>query len=168
MAQRYPYKYRNHTVFFDGQNWAGDAMEVSPPEPTIQKADHRAAGMDAPAPVDMGMEAMSASASFTSWSDGIVTLLGKRARMTFRPAHATVGGLDDAVGYVMTIGGLWTKTSVGELKPGNDAPLKVECAVDFYRLEREGVVLYDIDVEAGKRIIDGVDQVGAIRSAMGF
>ncbi|MGR3435280.1 MAG: phage major tail tube protein [Shimia sp.] len=166
--QQYPYKYRNHAVFHDGLNYVGDAMEVTPPVPTIQEADHRAAGMDGVAPVDMGLEKMTASAKFTSWGAALVTLLGTRDRMTFRPAHAKVGGMEDAVGYVMTIGGLWTKTDFGELKPGNDAPMTLTCSVDFYKLEREGEELFHIDVEAGIRRINGTDQVAAIREAMGY
>ncbi len=74
----------------------------------------------------------------------------------------------NAEAYVSTMGGRFTVTNFGDLKPGGDTPLKLTLEVDYFRMVLDGDVLFEIDVEAGKRIIGGVDQLAEIRAAMGI
>jgi len=40
--------------------------------------------------------------------------------------------------------------------------------VDYYRLEKDGEELWEIDIENGVRVIGGVDQLAELRRAMGI
>jgi len=164
---QYPRTIRNFNAFIDGVSYAGRAIEAKLPELKLQLASHRAGGMDAPVAVDMGMEALRAEVTLIEWPPELVKMFGTRQRMTLRPA--AMGEHDfSADAYVATIGGRWSVTNFGDLKPGSDAPLKLTLEADYYRLVKDGDELFEIDVEAGKRVIGGVDQLGGIRRAMGF
>jgi len=162
----YPRTIRDFIGFVDGVGYAGIILEAKLPELKLLIANHRAGGMDAPAPQDMGMEAMQAEITSAEWTEELVTLVGTRKRLVLRPGAK---GQQDFVAdsYIATIGGLWSATKFADLKPGSDVPLTLSLEVDYFRLEKDGKVLVEIDVEAYKRIINGVDQLASIRQAMG-
>jgi len=165
--QQYPRTIRNFNAFIDGVSYAGRALEAKLPELKLQTANHRGGGMDAPIAIDMGMEAMTAEVTLAEWPPELIKMFGSRQRMVLRPvAQGEHDATADA--YVGTIGGRWSVTNMADLKPGSDVPLKLTLAVDYYQLEKDGEELVLIDVEAGKRIIGGVDQLAAQRAAMGF
>lgn len=164
---QYPRTIRNFGAFVDGVSYAGRVTEGKLPEVKLQTAAHRGAGMDGPAAIDMGTEAMQAELSVAEWVPSLITLIGTRKRMVLRPA--AMGEHDfTATAHIATLGGRWSSTNFGDLKPGSDVPLKLKLEVDYFRFETDGVELFEIDIEAGKRVIGGVDQVIGLRAAMGI
>ena len=163
---QYPRTIRNFNAFVDGNSYAGRVLEGKLPELKLMQADHRGGGMDAPAPQDMGMEAMSSELTVAEWTNELVTLIGTRKRLVMRPV-ARAESPEDTDGFVATMGGLWVSANFGDLKPGSDSPIKLSLAVDYFRLTKNGEELFEIDVQAGKRVIGGVDQLAALRKAMG-
>lgn len=163
----YPRTIRNFNVFVDGFGYAGNVLDAKLPNLELTLAQHRGGGMDGPVPQDLGMEAMTAEATFSEWSNQLVTALGNNQRLVMRPvAESTADPEVDAI--VCTLGGLWTMLDFGELKPGNDTPLKVKLSADYFRMVKNGVELFEIDFKASKRVINGADQLAAKRTAMGF
>ena len=47
---------KNFNLFIDGRGYAGKCDEVNPPKLNIKSEEYRAGGLDAPIPIDMGME----------------------------------------------------------------------------------------------------------------
>ncbi|MEH6522303.1 phage major tail tube protein [Sulfitobacter sp.] len=164
---QYPRKIRNFSAFIDGVGYSGKVTEGSLPELKIKTEAHRGGGMDGSVAQDMGMEALQAAITLAEWPPELIKMFGTRQRMTFRP---TAMGEDDfsADAYVSTMGGRFTVANFSDLKPGGDTPLKLTLEVDYFRMVLDGDVLFEIDVEAGKRIIGGVDQLAEIRAAMGI
>lgn len=164
---QYPRTIRNFNAYIDGRSYAGRCLEGKLPELKLQLANHRGAGMDGSTAQDMGMEAMKAEVTLAEWSPEVITLIGNRERMTFRPVAK--GQKDhSADGFVCTMGGLWASTNFGDLKPGSDSPLKLALEVDYFRMLKDGEELFEIDIQAGKRVIGGVDQLKELRHKMGF
>lgn len=164
---QYPRTIRNFNAFIDGQSYAGRATMGKLPELKLQTAAHRGGGMDAPLAIDQGMEAMQAELTLAEWLPELITLIGTRRRMVLRPADR--GEQDfSARGFVATIGGRWSVVNFADLKPGDDTPLKLTLEVDYFRMQLEGAELFEIDVEAGKRVIGGTDQLADTRRAMGL
>lgn len=162
----YPRTIRNYNAFVDGVSYAGRVAEAKLPELALTTADVRAGGMDAPVPVDMGMEAMTAEVSFKEWSREALVRFGRDTRLVLRAGE--MGEEDfDAVPLVFTIGGRVTKTTGGDLKAGEEVPVTLTWGVDYFRVERDGETLIEIDVERGVRIVDGEDQLASLRAAMG-
>ena len=162
-----PRTIRNFNAFVDGVSYAGRVLEGKLPELKMQTASHRGGGMEGPVAVDMGMEAMQAELTLAEWPPELIKMFGTRQRMTLRPG--AMGEHDfSADSYVGTLGGRWSVTNFGDLKSGSDVPLKLTLEVDYFRMLKDGDELFEIDIEAGKRIIGGVDQLAELRAAMGF
>lgn len=162
----YPRKIRNFNAFVDGVGYFGKVLEGALPKLNIKTAPHRGGGMDGSVGVDMGMEAMTAEVTFSEWSPELITHFGKRVRMTFR---AGAMGEDDfdTDAYAFEVGGRCTVVEGDNLKSGDDVNLKLGWECDFFRVEREGETLVEIDVENGVRNIGGEDQMRSMRAALG-
>jgi len=163
----YPRTIRNFNAFIDGTSYFGKVSEAKMPMLQLQTEEFRGAGMDAPIAIDMGQQAMTAEITFQEWSPELITLFGTKQRLVLRPGAM---GEDDftADTFIATIGGRWSTVEPNNLRPGQAAPLKLITSSDYFRLELNGTELCEIDVENGKRVIGGVDQLEGIRQAMGF
>lgn len=163
----YPRTIRNFAVFIDGLGYFGKCSSGTLPELKLKTEAHRGAGMDGTLAVDMGMEAMTAEMVFAEWAAELIKHFGKRVRATFR---AGAMGEDDfeADAYAFEIGGRVSMVGGDELKAGDGASLKLSWEVDYFRVEKDGEVLVEIDVENGKRVIGGEDQLASMRIAMGL
>jgi hypothetical protein len=163
----YPRKIRNFSAYIDGVGYSGRVTEGTLPELKLKTEAHRGGGMDGSVAQDMGMEPLQANVTMADWPAELITLLGNRRSMTFRPAAM---GEDDfsADAFVATMGGRWTVVNFSDLKPGNDTPLKLTLEVDYFRMLKNEEELFEIDVRAGKRVIGGVDQLAQLRAAMGM
>lgn len=163
----YPRTIRNHNIFVDGVSFFGRIVESKLPTLQLQTEEFRGAGMDAPIAIDMGMQAMTAEITVAEWVPDLLTLFGTRRRVVARPGAQSE--TDDSVDtLIATIDGRWTVVDRNVLKPGTMSPVKLTCAVMYYREEYNGVEIHEIDVENGKRVIGGVDQLEGIRQAMGI
>ena len=164
---QYPRTIRNFNGFIDGIGYAGLMIEAKLPELKLKTGGFRGAGMDAPIAIDLGMEAMQAECTLAEWRPELVQMFGTRQRMTLRPTAA--GEADfSADEIVASLGGRWSVVNYGDLKTGDDVPMKLTLEVDYYRMLHNGEELFEIDVQAGKRVIGGVDQLAEQRRAMGL
>ena len=164
---RYPRTIRNFNAFIDGVSYAGRVLEGKLPELKLMTAAHRGGGMDGPVAIDMGMEAMQAELTLAEWPPELIPLFGTRRRMVLRPGAMGEENFE-ADAYIGTLGGRWSVTNFANLKPGSDMPLKLTLEVDYFSMVRNGEELFEIDIEAGKRIVGGVDQLVELRAAMGL
>ncbi len=163
----YPRTIRNHNVFIDGVGYFGRADEITLPQLKITEADFRGSGMDAPIGIDMGIEKMTAQQTFKEWSPELITHFGRRVRWTAR-AGAMGQENFDADAWAFEVGGRVVGLPTDALKGGGDVMLKLDWSVDYFRIEKDGVDLVEIDIENGKRVIGGEDQLASMRRAMGI
>lgn len=163
----YPRTIRGYNAFIDGFGYFGKTTTAKLPVLKIKGEDHRGAGMDAPVSIDMGMDGMSSEIEFAEWSPELLQLFGTKKRLILRPGAL---GEDSFVAdaYIATIGGRWSGAEMDGLEQGKGAKLKLTTSVDYYRLEMNGKEMFEIDVENGKRIIGGTDQLADMRRAMGL
>lgn len=163
----YPRSIRNFNAFLDGIGYFGRVVSARMPDPTLVTADFRGGGMDMAIRQDMGMEPMDAEISFKEWAPELLGHFGTRPRLVLRGGAM---GEDDfeADSVIFTLRGRVTKQGSDEFKAGSENMLMLGLSVDQFRLEINGEVKHDIDAEAGKRIIDGVDQLASMRIAMGI
>lgn len=162
----YPRTIRNFNAFLDGVSFMGRVVKATLPDLSLATADFRGGGMDGSVAIDMGMEALAAELELKEWSRDALVRLGRRTRLVLRAGEL---GEEDfaAASLVFTLGGRVTKMTGGDLQGGQEANLTLTWSVDYYRLEREGEVLVEIDVERAVRMVDGVDQLADLRRAMG-
>ncbi len=156
---------RNFNAFVDGISYFGIATEAKLPQLKIMTEAHRGAGMDGPVGIDMGVEGMTAEITLAEWKPELLVKTGTQQRFVLRPAQ--VGDAGDVDTIIASLGGLVTSAETGDLKPGTNATLKLTMDVRSYRLEVNGVVMHDVDLVNGRRLVGGVDQLADIRRAMG-
>lgn len=161
---------KNFNIYVDGRSYAGNAEEFQPPALNIVGEDHRAAGMDAPVEIDMGMEKLEASFKVSKWDKHLIgkwgATNGGRIPLVFRGALESQDGTVIAVECSLygKIHGLETDA----ITPGAKAGQTYRFAATRYVWKQDGEVLHDIDVLNCKRIINGVDRLAAIRKAIGL
>jgi P2 family phage contractile tail tube protein len=164
----YPRKIFNFNAFVDGNGYRGQVREGTLPRIAIETAQHRGAGMDGRVHLDMGMQAMEAQLIFDQWVPAILAMPGTIQTMTFRMGDQ--GHTDfDSMPYIFTMRGLITGGGPEQVRAGaDDNTMTLAMGVDAYKAVVDGNTVWDIDIEAGKRVIGGVDQLANIRRAMGF
>ena len=162
----FPRTIRNYNAFMDGGSFAGLVTKASLPELALSTADFRGGGMDGSVAIDMGQEAMAAELEFKEWSRAALTRWARPTRLVLRAGEM---GEDDfeATPLVFTLGGRVTKQVGGDLQGGQESLLTLTWNVTYFRVERDGETLTEIDVERAVRIVDGTDQLAALRRAMG-
>ena len=157
---------RNVSVWVDGRGYAGEATQVSLPEVNIQTEEFRPGGRDAPVELDMGMEAMEASLQFGSVEKGIIGSVGKEIPITVRGATRDRDGTVHPVRAELT--GRVKSLETGDWQPGERSTTTLTLSVDYYRMEMDGDEVLEIDIPNMVRRVDGEDQLGDMREALGL
>lgn len=161
---------KNFNMFVDGRGYAGQVEEFNPPKLTLQTEEFRAGGMDVPIDLTMGMEKMTADWSMKTYDRDVLSLFGVKEGsiipVTVREALESFDGTVTTV--VRNLRGKITELDEGTSKPGEAAVLKITMSLVYYKMTHGGRVVHEIDAENMVRIINGVDQLSAIRSALGM
>lgn len=160
----------NLNLFVDGVSFQGDVPSLTLPKLTLKMEEHRAGGMDTAIEMDQGMEKMEAgftttgvrreSLKFFGLSDGTAF------NGTFRGAFKGLKGAITPV--VVTLRGAMKEVDMGDWKAGDKAEMKYNVALTYYKFEVDGRLIYEVDPLGMKRVINGVDQLAAQRSALGL
>jgi len=161
---------KNTALFVDGRGFAGNVEELTLPKLTLKTEEFRNGGMDAPIEVEMGMKKLESEFTLTRFDKNVLKLFGlapgQLTPLTIRGAVISDDGTQTAV--VVNLQGIVREMDPGNWKPGEKATLKIMLALRYYRLTNGGDVVHEIDVPNMVRTIGGVDQLSAVRSALGI
>lgn len=160
----------NMNLFVDGISFQGDVPSLTLPKLTLKTEEHRVGGMDVPVELDMGMEKQEAGFTTTGVRRESLKMFGladgSGFNGVFRGAFKGLKGKVTPV--IVTLRGLLKEVDMGDWKSGDKAEIKHNVALTYYKLEVDGRLIYEIDALGMKRVIDGVDQLAAQRSALGL
>lgn len=160
---------RNFNCFIDGRGYAGVVEEVQLPKLEVKTEEWRGGGMDAPIEIDMGLNKLEAEITLKNFDRQALAMFGVQiglpASFTLRAAVGDDLGIVLPVVVVLT--GRVKLAEPGAWKSGELGSLKIGIAVDFYSLTHGVTPVYVIDVKNMIRQINGVDQLAAIRLAIG-
>ncbi|MEL6477614.1 MAG: phage major tail tube protein [Pseudomonadota bacterium] len=163
----FPRTIRNFNAWLDGVSYFGKVKTGTMPELALATQSFRGGGMDAPIDIDMGQEAMTAELVFAEHAPELLGKWGTVQRIVLRAAAQ--GETDfEADQLTFTLGGRITRQAPAQFGAGSDVDLTLAMNVRTYRIEHGSNVKVDIDIEAGKRLIDGVDQIASTRAALGI
>ena len=161
---------KNFTAYVDGRGYAGRVAEIELPKLTLVTDEHRAGGMDAAVDIDMGMEKLEATATFSEYDPALFRQFGlvegANVALVFRGAQQK--GSETAEPVVVTMRGGFKELDQGSWKPGEKTALKTGIAIRYYKLQIGGETVVEIDIDNMKRIIGGVDQLASQRTALGI
>jgi len=157
-------------LFVDGISFQGDVPSLTLPKLTLKTEEHRVGGMDVPVELDMGMEKQEAGFTTTGVRRESLKMFGladgSGFNGVFRGAFKGLKGKVTPV--IVTLRGLLKEVDMGDWKSGDKAEVKHNVALTYYKLEVDGRLIYEIDALGMKRVINGVDQLAAQRSALGL
>jgi P2 family phage contractile tail tube protein len=160
----------NMNLFVDGISFQGDVPSLTLPKLTLKTEEHRVGGMDVPVELDMGMEKQEAGFTTTGVRRESLKMFGladgSGFNGVFRGAFKGLKGKVTPV--IVTLRGLLKEVDMGDWKSGDKAEVKHNVALTYYKLEVDGRLIYEIDALGMKRVINGVDQLAAQRSALGL
>ena len=160
----------NLNLFADGVSFQGDVTSLTLPKLTLKMEEHRGGGMDAPVELDMGMEKQEANFTTTGVRRESLKFFGladgTAFNGTFRGAYKGLKGKVTPV--IVTLRGTLKEVDMGDWKPGDKAEIKHSVGLTYYKLEVDGRTVYEIDPIGMRRVVNGVDQLAAQRSALGL
>ncbi|NMZ26059.1 phage major tail tube protein [Pseudomonas protegens] len=160
----------NMNLFADGISFQGDVPSLTLPKLTLKTEEHRAGGMDLPVELDMGMEKQEAGFTTTGVRRESLKLFGLADGTAFNGVFrgAFKGLRGKVTPVIVTLRGMLKEVDMGDWKAGDKAEIKHSVALTYYKLEVDGRLIYEIDALGMKRVINGVDQLAAQRSALGL
>ena len=160
----------NTNLFIDGVSFAGDVPSLTLPKMTVKTEGHRGGGMAGEIEMDMGLEKMEASWTTTGVRRESLKLFGLSDQTDCNAVFlGSFKGLKgETTPVIATLRGLLKEVDMGDWKPGDKAENKFAMALQYYKLEIDGRVMYEIDMVNCVRVIDGVDQMADVRNALGL
>lgn len=160
----------NTNMFVDGQSLQGDVPSLSLPKVTVKTEEYRGGGMDAPVGMDMGLEKLEATFTTNGIRREVLKYFGAFDQTGFNASFrgAFKGQKGTVTAVVATLRGGLREVDPGEWSAGSKAEFKYAVDVTYYKLEIDGRVMFEIDPINCVRVIDGVDQLAAVRSALGL
>jgi P2 family phage contractile tail tube protein len=161
---------KNINLFVDGQGFAGQIEDFTPPVLENTGEKFRGGGMLGSTHINMGMEELTAEFSLIAFDKMILSKFGVRQGMEVplvaREALESHDGTITAV--VHTMRGVILKMDQGTSKAGDKVALKVSMSLNYYKLEHGGAVVQEHDVVNMIHISDGVDAMAETRAALGM
>ena len=160
----------NMNLHINGNSYAGNVTEVSPPKLAVKVEEHRAGGMEAPIDMDLGLEKMDAEFTLSGWDADAQSYFGLASGNSFSGVFR--GAFRDTLGVVkgvmLTMRGILKEIDPGSWKPGEKSETKYSVNLSYYQAQVDGVVVHQIEPIACVRIVNGVDQAAAVRAALGI
>ena len=153
-------------LFVDGRGYAGRIKELKLPtlKPVMQ--GYKAGGMAAEIDVPMGrFEKLEAEATLLAFDRDVLNTLrilpGEQVAFVARGAKVSDDGAKK--GVVVTMRGLLSELDMDTWKPGEEMPLKLKMSLRYYKLEDDGVTVYEIDPINYVAVVNGTDQLAKTR-----
>ena len=166
-----PSKLKNFNVFQNGYNWMGQVPSITLPKLTRKTDKYRGAGMNAEVDLDFGMEGLELSFTAGGVLKEALRQWGALQVDAVLIRFAGAYQAEDTGAYTVvevTGRGRYNEIDMGDAKAGDNTEHKYTMPLSYYKLEIDGVVVIEIDVINGIEIVNGFDNLGALRAALGL
>jgi P2 family phage contractile tail tube protein len=160
-----------YSLFVDGRGYAGKA-DLELPELGIVTEEYAAGGMSGKIKLDMGLvEAIDAKFTLYDYEPEVLKqwglINGNAVALVFRGAKQDDAG-NDPVPVKVTLRGQIQMLGMGSWEAGAKTSLECTLNARSYALEVGGETVIEIDAERMIRVVGGVDQMAALRGAIGL
>lgn len=135
----------------DGDSWLGLVDEIELPKIKKKTEDHQGAGMQAPAPMSLGFEALEMTATMggavaaairQGVTVGTSAVIGRFAGAYQRDDTCAVSAMD------IYVRGTCTEVDLGTAKQGDKNKVKLAFKLSYIRVVFDGEVLAEVDALA--------------------
>lgn len=166
-----PRKLKQLMLFNAGLTYVGDVTSVTLPKLARKLEEYRSGGMNRPAKIDMGGEALEIEFTCGGPMRDVLRQYGAvgvgDVQLRFVGSYQ-----DDDSGEVtaieITVRGRHEEIDMGEAKPGEGTEFKVKSSLVYYKLSWNGVTEIEIDVLGMIEMVGGVDRMAEIRASLGI
>ena len=154
----------------EGEIFGGKVDEIVLPKLTVITEEHRSGGMDQAIEIDMGLEKMEASWTMAEHN---IFYLKRTAAFNFKDLQVSCrGSIEGSAGVELPVKcvlrGMIKEADFGSWKPKEKTQVKFMMAVRFYELTINKTTIHKIAPLMTRRVIDGVDQLEARRTNLGY
>ena len=163
------YQLQAFKAYIDGVGYAGAGEKLTTPAFKKMMEKRRGGGMLAARNHAHGYEPFEMTFEFSSYEPRIIKMGGlfSRKGVPLSVTAAFDGDRDARHSASFVCAGQFSEVDGAEFTPGKPAMLKAKALLDRLKLTIDGDVIYDIDVEADKYLVNGVDEYAWIRNALG-
>ena len=169
-----PRKLKRLNLFLNGDNWVGEAEDITPAKLSRKFESYRGGGMPGGANIDMGLDdsALDVSFTFGGYGEPLLRCMGE-PRIDAVQLRLAGSIQQDDTGEVVPVEilcrGRFKELDRGTLKAGDNSQAKVSMVNVYYKETINGQVIHEIDlinmIEIGP---DGVDRMAEHRKAIGL
>ncbi|QND83782.1 Phage tail tube protein FII [Chromobacterium vaccinii] len=160
----------NMNLFLAGDSYAGRVAKVTLPKLKRKVEAHRGGGMDAEIDMAVGLEKLEADFTLVGFDVKSLSWFGISDGGAFNGNFR--GSFTDRKGKklaaIVHFRGMLNELDMGSWEPGKKDETKYAISLDYYKLEADGQVLFEIDPVNCIRIVDGKDELAAERAALGI
>lgn len=160
-----PRKLKNCNAFIDGQGYLGTVAEFEEPALALATEDYRGGGMIGGVKIDLGLEMMEAKLKMGGHVKELIRKFGTPFIDGVRVRLVGAYQADDVPvpeAVECFIGGRFTEIGMGTSKPGDDTEQEYTVALSYYRRVVNGRTEVEIDMIAGRFVVDGIDRYAEI------
>lgn len=165
-----PRKLKQMAVFVNGQHYAGECTEVTPPTLERETEDYRAGGMNGPVKLDMGAKELVMKLKLAGHVAELVTQYGGSLQGTqLRLVQAVQADDSDQVqGVEIVARGRLMKLDPGSAKVGDLTEQEYEFPLTYIKWVDNGQTLVEIDHLNMIDIVGGVDRMAQTKAILGI
>ena len=165
-----PRKLKAMALFIDGQHYAGECTEVTPPTLERETEDYRAGGMNGPVKLDMGGKELMLTMKMAGHVAALVQqYAGSLSGTMLRFVQAVQADDSDQVqGVEIVARGRMTKIDPGTAKVGDLTEHEYEFAITYIKWIDNGTTLVEVDYVNMIENVGGVDRMAQTRAVLGI
>ena len=165
-----PRKLKAMALFVDGQHYAGECTEVTPPTLERETEDYRAGGMAGPVKLDMGGSELTMTLKMAGHVAAMVAQYGGSLSGTqLRLVQAVQADDAEAVqGVELVARGRMTKFDPGTAKVGDLTEHEYEFALTYIKWVDNGTTQVEVDYVNMIENVGGVDRMAQTRAVLGI
>lgn len=102
-----------------------------------------------------------------SIKDGLIDSLNPDgAEFRISESFSQTGGSDQYDSYLHVIKGFAKSLPGGDREKGSVSELETKYAVNYYKMSKNGKIAYELDIENGKLVINGVDYTEKLKATL--
>ena len=165
-----PRKLKAMALFVDGQHYAGECTEVTPPTLERETEDYRAGGMNGPVKLDMGGSELTMTLKMAGHVAAMVAQFGGSLSGTqLRLVQAVQADDAEAVqGVELVARGRMTKFDPGTAQVGDLTEHEYEFALTYIKWVDNGTTQVEVDYVNMIENVGGVDRMAQTRAVLGI
>jgi len=162
-----PAKLKAFNTFVDGDNYAGECGEITLPKLTLKTEVFRGGGMLSELDIPMGLEKMELEEKYGGIMVGILRSFGAfgvaSSMVRFNGAYQNDDGVQSAE---LVVRGLLLEVDPGSAKVGDNTEWTCKRTLSYLKWSVNGRTEIEIDIINNILLVDGFDQMAAIRAAL--